>query len=156
MPYTTKMHFLQFQCLHSKTKTEGNYKILKQNFLLKMQQIFKQKGSPDPYHWNIKIFQKNSVLDFSPESMNVTIVKKVKCDIQLLITKVCIPIDSNEFQFHWQRNWKKNHYLKKRGNRHLPINEMFRYYIWDEGTAFWLMKYILKKNWLSWLAHYFI
>lgn len=41
---------------------------------------------------------------------------------------------------------KKNHYFKRRGNQHFTINEMFRYKIWDEQTAFWLVTFILKND----------
>ena len=41
---------------------------------------------------------------------------------------------------------EKTHYFKRRENQYFTINEMFMYNIWDEQTAFWPAKVILKND----------
>ena len=57
-----------------------------------------------------------------------------------------IPTVSNEFQPHEQGNMEKTHYFKRRENQYFTINEMFMYNIWDEQTALWPAKFILKND----------
>lgn len=66
-----KCIFYTFNFHIQRLKTEGNSEI---NY---HRVFFRQKGSPDPcYYCNVKIVQ--NLLEFPLESMNVTIVKKIK------------------------------------------------------------------------------
>ena len=71
---------------------------------------------------------------------------KVQLRILLLTVKVLIPTDPNEFQPREQGNMEKTHYFKSRRNQYFTINEMFMYNIWDEQTAFWPVKFILRND----------
>lgn len=41
---------------------------------------------------------------------------------------------------------EKTHYFRSRENQYFTINEIFMYNTWDEQTAFWPVKFILRND----------